>query len=86
MLVVVVVVMAAANSNSNSNGNSKPKIVTGSAGYVLEDVPHLTDYIPHLPVRPLFSSFIIQLFFFFFFGLRKVNKSSFSAISEISRS
>ena len=67
MLVVVVVVMAAANSNSNSNGNSKPKIVTGSAGYVLEDVPHLTDYIPHLPVRPLFSSFIIQLFFFFFF-------------------
>ena len=86
MLVVVVVVMAAANSNSNSNGNSKPKIVTGSAGYVLEDVPHLTDYIPHLPVRPLFSSFIIQLFFFFFFGLGKVNKSSFSAISEISRS
>ena len=78
--------MAAANSNSNSNGNSKPKIVTGSAGYVLEDVPHLTDYIPHLPVRPLFSSFMIQLFFFFFFGLRKVNKSSFSAISEISRS
>lgn len=59
--------MAAANSNSNSNGNSKPKIVTGSAGYVLEDVPHLTDYIPHLPVRPLFSYFIIQLFFFFFF-------------------
>ena len=52
-------------SNSNSNSSSKPKIVTGSAGYVLEDVPHLTDYIPHLPVRPLFSSFIIQLFFFF---------------------
>ena len=68
VLVVVVVVMAAANSNSNSNGNSKPKIVTGSAGYVLEDVPHLTDYIPHLPVRPLFSSFIIQLFFFFFWA------------------
>nr|XP_023921035.1 ATP-dependent 6-phosphofructokinase 3-like [Quercus suber] len=36
-------------SNSNSNSSSKPKIVTGSAGYVLEDVPHLTDYIPHLP-------------------------------------
>ena len=45
-------------SNSNSNSSSKPKIVTGSAGYVLEDVPHLTDYIPHLPVRPLFSYFI----------------------------
>ncbi|XP_057422484.1 ATP-dependent 6-phosphofructokinase 3-like [Lotus japonicus] len=28
---------------------SKPKIVRGSAGYVLEDVPHLSDYIPELP-------------------------------------
>ncbi|KAG6662123.1 hypothetical protein CIPAW_03G221200 [Carya illinoinensis] len=27
----------------------KPKTVTGSAGYVLEDVPHLIDYIPDLP-------------------------------------
>ncbi|XP_028806508.1 ATP-dependent 6-phosphofructokinase 3-like [Neltuma alba] len=27
----------------------KPKIVTGSLGYVLEDVPHLSDYIPNLP-------------------------------------
>ncbi|KAK9266636.1 hypothetical protein L1049_003588 [Liquidambar formosana] len=27
----------------------KPKIVTGDAGYVLEDVPHLSDYIPDLP-------------------------------------
>lgn len=26
------------------------KIVTGDAGYVLEDVPHLTDYLPDLPV------------------------------------
>ena len=34
-----------------SSLNSKPKIVTGTAGYVLEDVPHLTDYIPDLPVR-----------------------------------
>ena len=31
--------------------NSEPKIVSGEAGYVLEDVPHFTDYIPHLPVR-----------------------------------
>jgi hypothetical protein len=29
---------------------SEPKIVTGDAGYVLEDVPHFTDYIPDLPV------------------------------------
>jgi hypothetical protein len=26
------------------------KIVNGEAGYVLEDVPHLTDYLPNLPV------------------------------------
>lgn len=73
---MLVVVMAAADDNSNSNSNSrshrnsngnsssKPKIATGSAGYVLEDVPHLTDYIPHLPVRPLFSYLIILFFFF----------------------
>lgn len=30
-------------------GNAQPKIVTGDAGYVLEDVPHLADYIPDLP-------------------------------------
>ncbi|XP_054785740.1 ATP-dependent 6-phosphofructokinase 3-like [Prosopis cineraria] len=29
--------------------NCKPKIVTGTLGYVLEDVPHLSDYIPNLP-------------------------------------
>lgn len=34
-----------------SSPNSKPKIVRGSAGYILEDVPHLIDYIPELPVR-----------------------------------
>ncbi|XP_058206676.1 ATP-dependent 6-phosphofructokinase 3-like [Rhododendron vialii] len=33
-------------------GNSQPKIVTGEAGYVLEDVPHLIDYIPDLPTFP----------------------------------
>ncbi|XP_042518609.1 ATP-dependent 6-phosphofructokinase 3-like [Macadamia integrifolia] len=56
------------NSNGNSNGyyngsglssmefpsKSEPerKIVTGDYGYVLEDVPHLTDYLPHLPNYP----------------------------------
>ncbi|XP_014516082.1 ATP-dependent 6-phosphofructokinase 3 isoform X1 [Vigna radiata var. radiata] len=31
-----------------SPANSDPKVVTGAAGYILEDVPHLTDYIPNL--------------------------------------
>ncbi|XP_073044024.1 ATP-dependent 6-phosphofructokinase 3-like [Primulina eburnea] len=31
--------------------NSMPKIVTGEYGYILEDVPHLSDYIPNLPVH-----------------------------------
>ncbi|XP_065866333.1 ATP-dependent 6-phosphofructokinase 6-like [Euphorbia lathyris] len=29
-----------------------PKIVAGDSGYVLEDVPHLTDYISDLPTYP----------------------------------
>ncbi|XP_020087795.1 ATP-dependent 6-phosphofructokinase 6-like [Ananas comosus] len=29
-----------------------PKIVYGDGGYVLEDVPHLADYIPNLPTHP----------------------------------
>ncbi|KAL5161723.1 ATP-dependent 6-phosphofructokinase 3 [Glycine soja] len=32
--------------------NSDPKVVTGTAGYILEDVPHFTDYIPNLPTYP----------------------------------
>ncbi|KAB1218484.1 6-phosphofructokinase 3 [Morella rubra] len=32
--------------------NTEPKIVTGPTGYVLEDVPHLTDYLPGLPTYP----------------------------------
>ncbi|TXG68796.1 hypothetical protein EZV62_003731 [Acer yangbiense] len=32
--------------------NYERKIVTGDAGYVLEDVPHLSDYIPDLPTYP----------------------------------
>ncbi|KAL5174481.1 ATP-dependent 6-phosphofructokinase 7 [Glycine soja] len=32
-----------------SSPNSKPKIIRGSAGYVLEDVPHMADYIPDIP-------------------------------------
>lgn len=45
----------------------KPKIVIGDGGYVLEDVPHLSDYIPDLHV-PLSLSLLhtLDLFFFFF--------------------
>ncbi|KAL8037712.1 hypothetical protein ABFX02_11G055800 [Erythranthe guttata] len=32
--------------------NSMPKIVIGDFGYTLEDVPHLSDFIPHLPTYP----------------------------------
>lgn len=32
-----------------SNGISEQKIITGDSGYILQDVPHLTDYIPDLP-------------------------------------
>ncbi|KAF7813897.1 ATP-dependent 6-phosphofructokinase 3 [Senna tora] len=35
-----------------SSPNSKPKIVTGPTGYILEDVPHLSDYVPNLPTYP----------------------------------
>ncbi|KAJ4952715.1 hypothetical protein NE237_029547 [Protea cynaroides] len=39
------------DSGASMESSSKPgrKIVTGDYGYVLEDVPHLTDYIPDLP-------------------------------------
>ncbi|KAH9665634.1 ATP-dependent 6-phosphofructokinase 3 [Citrus sinensis] len=43
---------------TNSNGsmatsvNSERKIITGEAGYVLEDVPHFSDYISDLPTHP----------------------------------
>ncbi|KDP34145.1 hypothetical protein JCGZ_07716 [Jatropha curcas] len=34
------------------SGDSHMKIINGEAGYVLEDVPHLTDYIPDLTTYP----------------------------------
>lgn len=41
----------------DSNGvNEQMKLVEGAAGYVLEDVPHLSDYIHDLPVLlPLYT-------------------------------
>ncbi|KAF5748283.1 6-phosphofructokinase 6 [Tripterygium wilfordii] len=35
-----------------SSGNTESKVVKGDAGYVLEDVPHLTDYIADLQTYP----------------------------------
>ncbi|GMN37108.1 hypothetical protein TIFTF001_006551 [Ficus carica] len=44
------------NSNTTSamgfSMTSEPKIETGDFDYVLEDVPHLTDYLPDLPTYP----------------------------------
>ncbi|CAN1219208.1 ATP-dependent 6-phosphofructokinase 3 [Linum perenne] len=34
------------------NGLTTPKIINGEYGYVLEDVPHLTDYLSDLPTYP----------------------------------
>ncbi|XP_071730342.1 ATP-dependent 6-phosphofructokinase 3-like [Rutidosis leptorrhynchoides] len=38
--------------DNNNDISSQMKVETGDAGYVLEDVPHLTDYIPNLPTYP----------------------------------
>ncbi|KAL3500631.1 hypothetical protein ACH5RR_039724 [Cinchona calisaya] len=38
------------NANSDENGEMM-KVVTGAGGYVLQDVPHFTDYIPNLPTH-----------------------------------
>ena len=37
------------------------KVIQGEAGYVLEDVPHLTDYLPDLPVSVSPSFFFSSL-------------------------
>ncbi|KAL7159266.1 hypothetical protein ABFS83_01G016600 [Erythranthe nasuta] len=36
----------------DSQSNYQMKVVTGEFGYVLQDVPHLADYIPDLPTYP----------------------------------
>lgn len=55
------------SSSARSMGSEKksePKIVSGDSGYVLEDVPHLTDYIQSLPVSCfMFCSFLAILGF-----------------------
>jgi hypothetical protein len=47
------------------NAGSSSKILTGSGGALLEDVPHLTDWLPDLPVSSFSpSSFHILLLHF----------------------
>ncbi|XP_013606354.1 PREDICTED: ATP-dependent 6-phosphofructokinase 7 [Brassica oleracea var. oleracea] len=36
----------------SSPKSNKPKIVNGPGGYILQDVPHLVDYLPDLPTYP----------------------------------
>ncbi|RZS22731.1 hypothetical protein BHM03_00055550 [Ensete ventricosum] len=45
---------AASSQVMEIDPGSTLKIVKGEFGYVLEDVPHLTDYLPDLPVSSLF--------------------------------
>lgn len=52
---------AAPSTSMAAKWAMKKKLVGGDAGYVLEDVPHLTDYLPELPVR---ATAPICLFFF----------------------
>ncbi|KAI6681914.1 hypothetical protein NL676_035795 [Syzygium grande] len=42
----------AAAGSAGVSDVTKKKIVKGDAGYVLEDVPHFSDYIPNLPTYP----------------------------------
>ncbi|WOK96980.1 ATP-dependent 6-phosphofructokinase 6 isoform X1 [Canna indica] len=44
--------LRAGGGRMGSEGKTAPKIVHGDSGYVLEDVPHLTDYLPNLPTYP----------------------------------
>ncbi|KAK3024759.1 hypothetical protein RJ639_043032 [Escallonia herrerae] len=43
----------------------EPKIVYGDDGFVLEDVPHVTDYLHELPVRSYLSVYLCVLTHFF---------------------
>jgi 6-phosphofructokinase 1 len=44
---------AAKSSPARKAKPAKKKLAGGSGGYVLEDVPHLTDYLPELKVSLL---------------------------------
>lgn len=49
------------NLSMGAASNSQAKILYGPDGYILEDVPHLSDYIPELPVCFLCPSFFTIL-------------------------
>lgn len=51
----------------DAQSNSQMKAVEGEYGYVLQDVPHLNDYIPNLPVCFFsFRSYIYMNRYLFF--------------------
>lgn len=52
----------------NNDISTQMKVETGDAGYVLEDVPHLTDYIPNLPVTSHFLLFFCYICILYFIG------------------
>lgn len=52
-------------SDGSDSAKQQQKIIRGECGYVLEDVPHLTDYLPDLRVTLLFFvSLFLALFNF----------------------
>ena len=53
----------------SENSQTNMKVIQGEAGYVLEDVPHLTDYLPDLPVSvsPSFFFFFSEFYFLFIY-------------------
>jgi 6-phosphofructokinase 1 len=55
------------------------KIIEGDGGYVLEDVPHLTDYLDDLPVSNNFSflsKYLLLLSIFVRFKWKKARNST----------
>ena len=48
----------------SENSQTNMKVIQGEAGYVLEDVPHLTDYLPDLPVSVSLSFFSLNSTFY----------------------
>lgn len=61
--------------------HSMPKIVTGDFGYTLDDVPHLSDYLPHLPVCIFSLSLCLSLYIYMY--MNKYTFLSFVIKSEL---
>lgn len=58
-------------SNNNNNGAmlDSAKTTTPASDFVLEDVPHLSDYIPYLPVTLSLSLFAAESLLMHMLGL-----------------